>query len=800
MTLFLTLCLVLGLSLNLASLPPLANIFDPFRGFWQNLNSEDYHPSSKIKVPGLSSQVEVVYDENLIPHIYAEETEDLYKALGFVTAKHRLWQMDFLVKVASGSLSEVLGDLTLDYDRMQRRKGLGYGAEENLTFIQENDPESYAKLQAYSEGVNAFIDQISFSELPLEYKLLNYLPSRWEPISTIYILQYMVDDLTRDTDFEYTNLRFMLGKELFDELFPDFSENLEPVIREADRWDFEPIPISVPDTLSYPDSLLWVNTVDKAPQGLGSNNWAVSGSKTSSGAAILANDPHLGLRFPAIWFGIQLQGPDVRVKGVTVPGAPLVAIGFNDQIAWGLTNSPRDLRDWYHIEFRDESKSEYLYNQQWLPTTQRIEHIKVKNAEDIVDTVYYTHHGPVAYDESFRSGHQGKGFALKWAVNEPANTLKAFFTFNEAKDFDAFLGAFDQYVNLAQNYAYADINGNIGMSVQGKFPAKWAEQGKFIMDGSDPAFDWQEYIPFDHNPTSYNPDRGFVSSANQHAVEPDYPYYYFNDHQEAYRNRRINQQLEQMENVTVEDMKALQFDNFHLKASETVPVLLSLLSSKGKDREGQGLHPMVSLLQDWDFHTDPEQVAPVIFEIWWENLVESIFSHWKDELPSVVYPRDYTIYNLLSESPDHVIFDKPGNNRLNTAMDHVAESFEFMLDSVDSLRASDPEFTWGSYKNTSVQHLIPLFGAFSRLNIPTGGGKNIVNATDRSHGASWRMVVEMGDPIKAYGIFPGGQSGNPGSRFYDNFIDLWAQGKYVQFDFREIHDEGDLFRTSLVPN
>ena len=800
LTLFVTLCLVLGLSLNLASLPPLANIFDPYRGVWQNLHSEDYNPPSRVKIPGLSSKVEVVYDEYLIPHIYAEETEDLYKAFGYVTARHRLWQMDFLVKVASGSLSEVLGEITVDFDRMQRRKGLGFGAEENLKYVQENDPESFARLQAYADGVNAYIDQMSFSELPVEFKLMDYLPSHWDPLSTLYVLQYMVDDLTRDEDFEYTNLRYYLGKDVFEQLFSDYTGALDPVIPEEDRWKFDPIPVIQPDTVTYPDSLLWVSSLDKAPQGIGSNNWAVSGNMTASGAAILANDPHLSLRLPAIWFGVQLEGPGIRAKGVTVPGAPLIGIGFNEHIAWGVTNAPRDLRDWYHIKFRDGGTSEYLYNRQWLSTTKRIERIKVKNAKDILDTVIYTHHGPVTYDETFHPEHQGKGFALRWAVNEPANTVKTFTGLNQAKNFEEFLDAFSEYTNLAQNYIYADVEGNVGLSVQGKFPLRWMDQGKFIMDGSNPAFDWQGFIPVAHNPTTYNPERGFVSSANQHAVGPEYPYYYFNDYLEAYRNRRINQELEKMENISVEDMKALQFDNFHFKAYEVVPELLKQLSEREEKNLGQGLHPLISALKDWDFHTHPEQFEPVIFDLWWDLLVESIFKHWKDELPNVVYPSDFTIYNLLKDTPDHEIFNRPGQGQLNSSADHVAASFSQMADSLEILREAQPELNWGNFKNTSIRHIVPLFEAFSRINVPTGGGPGIINATGKEHGASWRMVVEMGDPIRAFGIYPGGQSGNPGSKFYGNFIDLWAEGQYIDFGLRmRQNEEGVLFKTQFEP-
>ena len=801
LSLCIAVALAIGLSLQMGQVPPLIGLLDPYRGLWQNAYSEDDLAKENVPVSGLLAPVEILYDENLIPHIFAENLSDLYRSQGYVTAQHRLWQMEFQTLAAAGRLSEIVGKQALEFDRMQRRKGLGYGAEKGLAFLETEDPESLKLMASFAEGVNQYIASLTPAQLPIEYKLLNYRPEPWTVYKTVLLLKYMADMLVGDKDLEFTNLRQVIGRESMAKLFPDFPYENDPIIESTKAWDFTPLTVQQPATDDYPDSTLHIDALPSPEPGIGSNNWAVSGSKTQSGNPILANDPHLSLNMPSLWYVMQLTTPEHSVKGATLPGALGVISGFNEAIAWGVTNATRDLRDWYAISFRDRTRSEYRYDNQWIPSSQRIEEIKIKNGMPFKDTVIYTHHGPVVYDESFRSNGQKINFSLKWTAHDGSNEQRAFLEMNQGKSHNDFLLALNHYTSPAQNFAFASKAGDIAMKVQGKFPLKWKEQGKYLMDGSDPAFEWQGFIPSEHNPSTLNPSRGFVSSANQHPVDASYPYYVFDPSFEHYRNRRLNSRLAEMDQITVEDMKALQFDNYHLHAAEALPILIEYLRADADLSLSREEEELLLELESWDFYTSPDQLAPPLFAEWWKSLEEALWGKWKQEGRPILTPNSYQTTQLLKEDPKDEIFDDPASPEKETAIDRVSESFKAMSNHIQEWRLEEENPTWAAYKKTSIQHLVPNFSAFGFFDIHTGGGRGILNATSERHGASWRMVVEMGEEIEAYGIYPGGQSGNPGSRFYGNFVQRWATGEYLVLDLLERKDDSRvLFTTTLTPN
>ncbi|WP_297337050.1 penicillin acylase family protein [Algoriphagus sp.] len=800
---FLVLVIVLGLgylsAIQVGPLPPLGRLLDPHHGFWQNSYSEDELAQEEISIDGLSAPVTVRYDEQLIPHIFAENELDLYRAQGFVTAQHRLWQMEFQVMAAAGRISELVGEVALELDRMNRRKGLGYGSEVGLKFLQENDPETLRFLVAYAEGVNAYIESLDQASLPLEYKILNYKPEPWTPTKSLLLLKYMTDMLVGDRDLEYTNLRKILGEELVNKLFPDYPEEVVPVIESGKTWDFEPLSITRPDSIAYPDTTLLLDPLPQPEEGTGSNNWAVSGWKTKSGHPILANDPHLGLNLPSIWYSLQLSTPEYSVKGASLPGAMGVISGFNEWIAWGVTNATKDARDWYKITFQDDSRSAYRYGQEWREATYRIEEIKIKGVEKpFVDTVIYTHYGPVVYDRSFKAERQDVNFALKWTMHQGSNEQKTFLLLNKSKDHDDYQAALDHFTAPAQNFVFASKSGDIAMRIQGKFPLKWEEQGKYFMNGEDPKMEWTTYIPNEQNPATLNPDRGFVSSANQHPVDSLYPYYVFDHSYEQYRNRRINAQLEVMDQITLEDMKKLQFDDFYLHASESLPIMLELL---GEDyQKSEQAKKYLTELKDWDFYADPNQKAPSLFYTWWNQTFGLLWKNLSSSRYPVLLPNTYHTSQLMSKEPDFDFFDHKDTSPKETAADHVKKGFEEMVNQMTKWESEEGDYSWANYKQTSINHLVPQFESFSVKNVYTGGGAGIVNATKSRHGASWRMVVELEEEVQAVGIYPGGQSGNPGSRFYQNFIDKWAKGEYLNFNLRgEQELDSLLFSTQLLP-
>lgn len=791
-----SIALAVAISKPYGQIPPLAPLLDPYVGFWQNSYSEDQLAQDELTLDNLSAPVNVVYDEHLIPHIFAENEEDLYRAQGYITAKHRLWQMEFQTRAAAGRISEIVGPIALELDRMTRRKGLAYGAELGMKFLEENDPETLKLVEAYADGVNQYIASLTPGQIPVEYKILNYRPEPWSAFKSLLLLKYMSDMLVGDRDLEYSNLRKLLGETQLNRLFPDFPQENDPVIEASRVWDFEALPISKPDSLPYPNDMLLLDPLPQPEEGTGSNNWAVSGSKTKNGYPILANDPHLSLNLPSLWYSMQLSTPEHTVKGASLPGALGIISGFNENIAWGVTNATKDARDWYKITFQDESRKAYKYGEEWKPTTFRIEEIKVKGEATVLDTVVYTHYGPVVYDQSFRSSRQDVNYALKWTVHQGSNEQKTFILMNKAKNHADYNAALDHYTAPAQNFVFASASGDIAMRIQGKFPLKWKEQGKFVMDGADPRMEWQGYIPNLHNPNTLNPDRGFVSSANQHPVDPSYPYYVFDNSYEHYRNRRLNRRLTELSDITVEDMKALQFDDYHLQAAEALPVMLGLLGNH--QAESKEAERYLKELKSWDFYADPNQKAPSLYATWFSETVESIWREFAPQNLPVVRPNSYQTIQLMRESPQDSVFDSKSLEGLQDAGFHVKVGFDSLLVKMAKWENEEGDYSWANFKKTTIQHLVPNFKAFTVENVYTGGGSGILNATGSRHGASWRMIVEMGPKVTAFGIYPGGQSGNPGSKFYSNFISIWANGEYVNFDLRsKDEDSGVLFKTIL---
>ncbi len=795
--LILTCALGVLVSLPFGQIPPLAPLLDPNHGFWQNSFSEDQLAEESLDLENLNAAVEVVYDEQLIPHIYAENELDLYRAQGYITAKHRLWQMEFQTRAAAGRLSEIVGPMALELDRMTRRKGLAYGAEKGISYLTEKDPATLALVEAYADGVNQYIGQLSDARLPVEYKLLNYRPEPWSAYKSLLLLKYMSDMLVGDRDLEYSNLKKILGKVNLDRLYPDFPSENDPVIEKERVWDFTSSAPAKPDSLDYPEETLQLEPLVQPTEGTGSNNWAVSGKKTKNGNPILANDPHLSLNLPSLWYSMQLSTPTHTVKGATLPGALGIISGFNENIAWGVTNATKDTRDWYKITFQDASRKAYKYGQEWKPTEFRVEKIAVKGQEVFLDTVVYTHYGPVVYDQSFKADRQDVNFALRWIVHQgTSNEQKTFIQLNKATNHEQYTEALKDYAAPAQNFVFASKSGDIAMRIQGKFPLKWKEQGKFFMDGADPRMEWQGYIPFEHNANTLNPERGFVSSANQHPVDSTYPYYVFDNSYEHYRNRRLNRKLSAMEQITVEDMKGLQYDSYNLQAAESLPVMLNLLASYGSSsKEAQ---KYLTDLKAWDFFADPAKKGQTLYSIWFAETAESIWRELIDQGAPVVRPNNYQTISLMRDTPEDAIFDVHMAEGVQTAQYHVRVGFDSLLVAMKKWESKEGEYGWADYKKTTIQHLVPNFKAFSVAGVYTGGGSGILNATGSRHGASWRMVVELGSTINAFGIYPGGQSGNPGSRFYDNFIPIWAKGDYVDFGLRRKGDQkGILFKTIL---
>ena len=782
-------CLVLGL---LGVVPPLGPFLDPFHGLWQNAEATDILASRVVKLKGLTAPVTVLFDKRGVPHIFAENDRDLFFAQGYITANDRLWQMDFSTHSAAGRLAEIVGKKAIGFDRYQRRIGIVTGARASLEEMKK-DSEFFGQMSAYSAGINACIDQLSPTAYPVEYKILDYEPEPWTPLKSSLLIKYMALVLAGESsDFQMSNTLAKFGEEEIADLFPAYPDPADPVIPEDRVWNFQPEPVTRPHRPFRRGAFLNLSAPKPDTVAVsGSNNWAVSGTKTASGYPLLANDPHLDLSLPAIWYEIQLVSPTVNVYGVSLPGVPGVIIGFNRAIAWGLTNAGTDVMDWYELKFRDGSLREYWYDNAWHRTIQRIEEIKVRGGETVLDTIYSTkHHGPILADSSFQpADRQVPPFhALRWIAHDPSNEIITFYKLNRAQNFEAFVNALTPFACPAQNFLYADVHGNIALWHSGKFPVRWEGQGTFIGDGSDPLHTWQAWVPKEHLPFVKNPEQGFISSANQNPTASSYPYHPAGDYASPYRGRRINERLSEMEGIVPDDFRMLQLDTKNLIAESVLPGLLAQIDTSALGSEGK---KMFQTLSNWNFFSDADRMAPTIFDVFWKRLFSAI---WDDEFgapeANLRYPSTHrTVKMILKEPSAHWFDNVHTDDSLETLDLLVNHAFKTACEHLlQNLGPIGEAWKWGNFKGVDILHLAKIPG-LGREGLFAGGGWGIVNAIQRKHGPSWRMVVELGPEVKGWGIYPGGQSGNSGSPHYDDFIEPWEQGELAELLLLETVNE-----------
>lgn len=778
-SLIITLILIFILDRQWGQMPPAGPFFSPQQGFWQQAEPVDRNFSGNLTLPGVRDTVHVWLDGRLVPHIFAENDRDAYYAQGYITAMFRLWQMEMQVRAAAGRLSEVVGAKTLSYDRLQRRKGMVTAAMASLQAI-DRDSAAKKMIDAYTAGVNAYIRGLSYRQLPLEYKLLGYRPERWTNLKTALLIKYMADILTGSVDdLENTNALRLFSLAQFHALFPDFADSIHPIIPKgtlfyAPSVSQPPVPA---DSGWLPSGMALSFRPPKADPDNGSNNWVVGGKKTRSGAAILCNDPHLQLNLPSLWFEVQLNTPSMNVYGASLPGAPGVVIGFNSFISWGVTNAERDVKDYYAMRFRDDSRRWYWYDSTWRPASMHIEKIRIRGRKTFLDTVAYTVFGPVIYDPSFPDTVSHRRYlAVHWAAADSSDELKTFYLLNHARNFDDFKNALRYFKCPAQNFAYADITGNIALWQQGAFPLRFPDEGKFILPGDNGAYAWKGDIPFQENPHVLDPERGFLFSANQEPTDSTYPYYYFGSFIH-YRARRIDQVLSSSAKLTVQDMMGLQNDYYDAFASDALPLMLRFLDTTALKA---GTHIYLDSLRRWRYLQSPSSINPILFSCWWDSLYARI---WDDDLDDSLHlplprPTAGTTIEWLRRDSAMPYVDDRRSPQKETLTAQMTAAFRGAMEAVKSIDTTG-SLQWGSYRGTDIMHLAKI-AAFSRMHLFTGGTRYTVNAIKKDHGPSWRMIVQMSNPIEAYGIYPGGQSGNPGSRYYDDFIDDWVRGKYYR--------------------
>lgn len=768
--------------------PRLGYFLSPQTGFWQNAEPVNVSFDDNIKIKGIKNTTEVYFDDRLVPHIYAENDADAYFVQGFLHAKFRLWQMEFQTYIAAGRLSEITDESKLPTDKYLRRLGLLYGAENSLKAM-EADAETKTMMDAYTAGINSYINQLKPSDIPFEYKLMNYNPEQWTNLKSALFLKLMSFDLAGggEDDFLHTNTKNFFGIDTYRQLFPAVMDSLDPIVPKGTTFAKPSINIKTP--ASY-DSL-YIGKADsfKILQPIvpdkdnGSNNWAVGGSKTKSGRPILCNDPHLGLNLPSLWYEVQITTPSHSTYGASFPGSPAVIIGFNDSCAWGVTNAGRDVKDFYEIQFKDSTMQEYWFNGAWKKSEFRKELIKVKGKPDDVETIAMTVFGLVMYDKSYPAINRAdKYYAVKWKAHDASNELRTFYKLDRAKNYNDYVDAISTYQCPGQNFVFASKTGDIAIRQQGAFVAKWPHQGEFVMPGIDSSYMWQGIIPNNENVQMFNPTRGFVSSANQMAVDKTYPYYLGEaGNFPIYRGLVINKKLTAMQNIAVEDMQQMQTNDDNMFAQEAIPVMLPLIDvSKLSADEKQ----YFDIVKSWDLKNTPESKGATIFKNWFDTTMTLVYNdeYALSTLP-LRKPYESTLLEAIIRGKGNYAFaDNIATPKVKETMADVAlDAFKRVAKLAEALD-KDNKLAWGNFKDTKVSHFTKI-DALSRLHVINGGGSYSINATKPEHGPSWRMIVHLTDTIEAYGLYPGGQSGNPGSKYYDTFIDYWASGKYYPLLF-----------------
>ncbi len=777
-----------------------------------------------VTLPGLAGRVEVRRDEMGVPHIYASTTADLFMAQGYIHAQDRFWQMDFWRHIGAGRLAEMFGESQVETDAFLRTLGWERVAEEEVAGA---DPETSAIMQAYSAGVNAYLADHQGAALSLEYAILRlmnpvYAPEAWTPVNSLTWAKVMSWDLggNMSEEVERAVLLPIIGEDRLQDLFPPYPEDHPVIVPSADpdqasAGASRAAPLAIePTTLKRLASRATAldALIGGGPSGIGSNNWVISGERTTSGSPLLANDMHLGIQMPSIWYEIGLHcqpvGPECpyQVMGFSFAGVPGVIVGHNDQIAWGVTNVDPDVQDLFIERINPEDPNQYLVNDQWVDMAIRQETIRVAGGEPVTITVRSTRHGPVVSDVdddieamAQAEGEEGRPLAvsLRWTALEPTRILRAVLGLDRAKNWEEFRSALENWDVPSQNFVYADTEGNIGYQTPGRIPIRAQGDGTSPVPGWTDDFEWTGFIPFDELPRSYNPSRGFIVTANNAVIGPDYPYLLAASWDYGYRAQRIQDLIESGGKLSPADLRQIHGDNYNAMGPVLVPLLQSLdltPEESGGSDTSDDLRQYVLLLSSWDFQDDMDSAPSALFNAFWRHLVVRTFA---DDLPTGWLPDDsrgFAVVSRLVDAPHSPWWDDRGT----PAPEDRDTIFRLALgDAVAELKGAlgkEPSnWAWGdlhtaTFKNQTLGEsgIPPIEALFNRGPFRVGGGTSIINATgwdpEAGYEVQWlpseRMIVDLADFDASLWIHPTGQSGHAFHPHYIDMADLWRLIQY----------------------
>jgi penicillin G amidase len=775
--------------------PPLGALLDPAHGAWALAARAEHATTAAADIPGLGGEVDVRYDDRGVPHIFATNTLDALRAQGYVVARDRLFQLELAARATAGELTELVGARALAVDRAARQAGFPWGAQRKMELLQQ-EPAVLAVLEAFADGVNAYIDRLRPADLPLEYRLLGARPRRWEAEHTMLLLVRMGQTLAwSEFELQRAELEARIGAEAVDALFPRDAWVQEPIQPNGDgaprtRAGRLPAPVVTPAAAplataarALRDQFALLRSEHDGV--LGSNNWAVSPTRSASGHALLANDPHLELTLPSIWYELHLVVPDsLDVYGVTIPGAPGVILGMNRDIAWGATNVGADVADYYLETVDDDAApTRYQLDGQWQPLT--IEETVYRDAAGLElarDTLRRTHRGPL-----LRAGD--RWVSRRWLVLEPTADFDAFRQAAAARSVDEYFAVMGRFWSPAQNFIVADRGGHIGIRSTGRYPIRPDGRGDRFYDGSTRANDWLGFHEPTVAPQTRDPAQGYIASANQQPADSrDVRFYLGNEWPAPWRALHINALLRADTAVTVDAMRRYHTDPGNARADVFVPRLLAIGQARATATPADTtLARALSLLGDWDRRFTPDNERAVLFEAVMRDLARLTWDELsEDATPAEVMPERLLrtptedVLAVLLDDAGSAWWDRPGTAARETRDDIVAAALVSGLQAVERERGPLGEggWRWSRIRFANIWHPLRL-QPLSALELPIQAGRESLNPSSGSgaHGASWRLVAELGPTVVGRGIYPGGQSGNPVSPHYRDRIATWQRGE-----------------------
>jgi len=742
----------------------------------------DYNQS--ISIPGLKQKVTIYRDKYAVPHIYAENEHDLYLTTGYCMAQDRMWQMDLIRRVTMGRLSEIFGEKMLKADMLFRTLGI---TQKSKIVLGKVSDELLGHMEAYAKGINYYIEEHK-GNFPLEYNILGYTPEKWKPLHTLNLIGYMAWDLAGgwESEIVISNLEKKLGSSLIKEITPKFDKH------GSTFPDF--VKAELIDKL-YKDFVLSKDQISHLGLQVfkASNNWAVSGAKSTTQHPILANDMHLGLNSPGIWLQMHqnIKGK-LDVTGVALPGAPFIVCGHNEHIAWGMTNVMVDNLDFFVEKINPDNSDEYLYKSEWKKIITKKETIKIKDGDPKEIEIRYTGHGPIVSE--LKEDITDMVISAKWQGFEYSNELLGVYQLNNAKNFEDFKVAANKFIAVSQNIVYADKKGNIGLVCAAGIPIRPSNDGTKVQPGWTGEHEWKGIVPFDERPISYNPSKGFVSSANYFTAE-NFSYYVNKwGFCGPYRLDRINEILKSKDKFSVEDMKKMQLD---MKSKLPELFVKEIVSETTKMSDLTKLEKnALSLLKSWDFLMDAKSSAAAIFETFKLCFIENTF---KDQMGERLYQgyikNKHSVGFGLEQiwNTDSQWFDNIDTDKKEHFSDIVQKSFSDCVAKLDKEMGSDVNsWEWGKLHIFTLNHplgsvkILDMVFKLNKGKYELGGSLHTIPAYAYdfrkpfkvNHGPSQRHVYDIFQWDKSFSVIPTGNSGIPASKHYCDQTDLYTNGEY----------------------